>query len=402
MRSQVKSNRSLKAGLYFVLLFGAVNLFADMTYEGARSATGPFLATLGASGFVVGTVTGLGEFLGYTLRLVSGRWADRSRLYWPITIVGYIVQMAAVPALALAVSWPSAAVLILLERIGRATRNPPRDVMLARAGERMGRGRAFGINEALDQLGAFVGPLAIAAILASQQNFALAFAALAIPAVITLLLVFGARMKFPSAGHIERETEASTAGRYPAAYWVYCIGAGLIGFGFADFSLIAYHLTRAEVVPQPWIPVFYALSMGAGGLGSLVFGKLFDRWGLIVLVPVTIIVAAYAPLAFLGGFSLALAGALLWGIGLGAHESVMQAAVAQMVAQQRLASAYGVFGAAFGVAWFAGSAALGALYDFSVAAAVALAVAAELLAVVPLLIAVRLLRASGDGMAPTR
>jgi predicted MFS family arabinose efflux permease len=378
------------AGFYFVLLFGAVNLFADMTYEGARSVTGPFLATLGASGFVVGTVTGLGEFLGYALRLVSGRWADRSHLYWPITIGGYIVQMAAVPALALAASWPSAAVLILLERIGRATRNPPRDVMLARAGEQMGLGWAFGINEALDQLGAFVGPLAVAAILASQQNFQLAFAALAIPAVITLLLVFGARMGFPSAGHIERETAASAAGRYPAAYWVYCVGAGLVGFGFADFSLIAYHFTRAEVVPQPWIPVFYALAMGAGGFGSLVFGKLFDRWGLIVLVPVTIIVAAYAPLAFFGDFALALIGALLWGIGLGAHESVMQAAVAQMVAQQRLATAYGVFGAAFGVAWFVGSAALGALYDVSVAAAVALAIVTELLAVVPLLIAVRL------------
>jgi MFS family permease len=197
--------------LYFILLFGVVNLFADMTYEGARSVTSPFLGVLGATGFIVASVSGFGEFLGYALRLVSGRWADRSRLFWPITLAGYIVQMAAVPTLALVGNWPQAAMLILLERIGRATRNPPRDVMLARAGERTGRGWAFGVNEALDQLGALVGPLAIAAILAWRHNFELAFAALAAPAVITLLLVFGARLTFPNAERI-RQSDQSLAG----------------------------------------------------------------------------------------------------------------------------------------------------------------------------------------------
>jgi len=383
-----------KAALYFVLLFGAVNLVADMTYEGARSVTGPFLATLGASGFVVGTVTGFGELLGYSLRLASGRWADRSHLYWPITLAGYLVQMIAVPALALAGNWPAAAVLILLERIGRATRNPPRDVMLAQAGEQMGRGWAFGVNEAMDQFGAFVGPLAVAAVLARQGNYTLAFALLAIPAFVTLLLVLAARLGFPHAGRVERTTETASGGTYPPAFWWYLAGAGLVGFGFADYSLIAYHFSKGQAIPTTWIPIFYALSMGAGGIGSLIFGKLFDRIGLFVLVPVTLIVAAYAPLAFLGGFGLALFGALLWGIGLGAHESVMQAAVAQMIPHERLGSAYGLFGAAFGVAWFAGSAALGALYDISIEAAVLLAVAAQLAAVVPLVIAVRRLKAA--------
>jgi MFS family permease len=366
-----------------------------MTYEGARSLTGPFLGMLGASGFIVGTVTGFGEFLGYALRLVSGRWADRSRLYWPITLGGYIVQMVAVPALALSGTWPIAATLILLERIGRATRNPPRDVMLAQAGEQMGRGWAFGVNEAMDQIGALIGPLAIASLLVWKGSFQLAFASLAIPALITLLLVFGARVIFPDAGRVEREPQTSQVGHYPPAYWWYCLGAGLVGFGFADHSLIAFHLSRTQVVPNEWIPVFYALAMGAGGLGSLIIGKLFDRVGLLVLLPATIVVAAYAPLAFLGGFTLSLIGALLWGIGLGAHESVMQAVVAQMVPRERLGSAYGVFGAAFGVAWFAGSAALGALYDFSVAAAVALAVIAQLVAVVPIWIAAEALNKQG-------
>jgi len=383
---------SARSGLAFVLLFGAVNLFADMTYEGARSVTGPFLGMLGASGFVVGSVTGFGEFLGYALRLVSGRWADRSRLYWPITLVGYIVQMISVPALALSGSWPVAALLILLERIGRATRNPPRDVMLAQAGEEMGRGWAFGANEAMDQFGALIGPLAVAGLLAWKGNFHLAFASLAAPALITLLLVFGARVRFPNAGSVEREQQASQVGRYPPAYWWYCIGAGLVGFGFADFSLISLRFSQSHIVPNDWIAVFYALAMGAGGIGSLIIGKLFDRMGLLVLLPVTIVIAIYAPLAFFGGFTLSLVGALLWGIGLGAHESVMQAAVAQMVPPERLGSAYGVFGAAFGIAWFAGSAALGALYDFSVTATVVLAVVSQLVAVIPIAIAARSIR----------
>ena len=381
-----------RSGLYFVLLFGVVNLFADMTYEGARSVTGPFLGTLGASALIVGGVTGFGEFLGYALRLVSGRLADRSRWYWPVTLVGYLVQMASVPLLAIAGGWPLAAVFIFLERMGRATRNPPRDVMLAQAGEQMGLGWAFGINEGLDQLGALTGPLAVAALLAWRHSYALAFAALAVPACVTLLLVGSARLGFPYAGRVEHGPEASPAAGYPASFWWYCVGTGLVGFGFADYSLIAYHLSRAHVIPGPWVPIFYALAMGAGGLGSLLVGKLFDKHGLLVLVPVTIVVAAYAPLAFLGGFALALAGALLWGIGLGAHESVMQAAVARMIPRQRLGSAYGLFGLVFGAAWFAGSAALGALYDWSVPAAVMLAVVAQLCAVVPLIIAARALR----------
>jgi predicted MFS family arabinose efflux permease len=381
-----------KSGLYFVLLFGAVNLFADMTYEAARSIAGPFLASVGASAFVVGSVTGFGEFLGYAWRLASGRLADRTRWYWPVTLAGYLIQMASVPALALARVWPVAGLLICLERTGRATRNPPRDVMLAQAGEQMGRGWAFGINEALDQVGAFVGPLLVAGLLAWRHNYPLAFASLTIPACITLLLVVGARLTFPDAGRIEHKPQSADGDHYPRAYWWYCVSAGLVGFGFADYSLVAYHFSRTHVVAGAWIPIFYALAMGAGGLGSLVVGRIFDRAGLRVLIPVTIIVAAYAPLAFLGGFALALAGALLWGIGVGAHESVMQAAVAQMVSADRLGSAYGLFGAVFGVAWFLGSAALGAVYDHSVTAAVVLAAAAQLLALVPLARAIRLQR----------
>lgn len=161
----------------FVLLVGITSLFADLTHEGSRSVIGPYLAVLGASGAVVGIVAGLGEFAGYGLRLVSGRLADRTQKFWPITIAGYVIQMVAVPALALTRSWPAAALLIIAERAGRATRNPPRDVMLSHAGQELGGyGWVFGVHEALDQLGALLGPLIVAFLLARvTHNYRVAF-----------------------------------------------------------------------------------------------------------------------------------------------------------------------------------------------------------------------------------
>jgi len=371
----------------FLRWFGTVNLFADMACEGARSVIGPFLATLGASGFIVGTVTGLGEFLLYAFRPVSARWKDRSRLYWPVTLGGYVAEMASVPLLALTGTWPHAAVPILLERAGRATRTPHRDVL-----EDMGRGFALGIYQALGRLGAVAGPLAIAATLAWLRDFKLAFALLAIPAAITLLLALVARTRFPYAGRIDGDKETFEIGDYPRKFWVYCGGGALVGFGFAGFPLIAYHLGKAQIVTHVWIPILYALAMAAAGLAALALSKLFNRFGPIVLVPVTAIVAAYAPLAFLGNFNVALAGIVLWGIGLGAHGSVMQAAAAGMVSEGRSGPAGGVFATVFGIAWFAGSAAMGALYDVAPIGAALLGGAAELAAVIPLRRAAQLAR----------
>src|SRR3984885_4209730 len=210
-----------RTALSFVLLFGAVNLFADFAYEGARSVGGPFLAMLGASGLVAGLVGGFGEFIGYGLRLISGRWADRSRRYWLITVLGYLVQMIAVPMLALAGSWQAAAALMVMERMGKAIRNPPRDVMLSEAGEVIGRGWAFGVNEALDQLGAFAGPIVVAAVYATRQDYTLAFAWLAVPAGAGVLLVLTARFTFPHAAEITRDPRAGGTKGYHGVFWLY-------------------------------------------------------------------------------------------------------------------------------------------------------------------------------------
>jgi hypothetical protein len=369
------------AALRLVVLFGVVSLFADMVYEGGRSITGPYLALLGASGAAVGIVAGGGELLGYSLRLVSGRVADATRWYWPLTIAGYSLQMFAIPALALVGSWPAAAVLIITERIAKALRNPARDAMLAGASTEIGRGWAFGVHEALDQVGALVGPLLAAAILAIRGDYKFAFAILVIPAAITVVTVLITRMTYPDPGGVTtRPVDARTQG-LPREFWIYLVGAALVAAGFADFSLMAFHFEKQGTVPNALVPVFYAAAMGTSGLGSLLFGRLFDRRGIVVLVPLTVATALFAPLSFLGGEFAAFVGTILWGVGLGVHESVMAAAVAQIVPSGRIASAYGLFNLGYGVAWFGGSAVIGILYDVSIPALVIFSVVAELAAI---------------------
>ncbi|HEX6803235.1 MAG TPA: MFS transporter [Terriglobales bacterium] len=367
--------------LRFVIMIGVVSFFADWVYEGARSVSGPFLAVLGASGVLVGFIAGLGELLGYGLRLISGKLSERTGEFWPITLFGYIVQMCAVPLLAWAPNWQIAGLLIVGERVGKAIRNPPRDVMLSHAAKQIGLGFGFGLHEALDQAGALIGPLVVAFVLARRGNYRSAFELLLFPAAMTIALIITARFLYPIPEEMEVKDSTIHASGLPRVFWIYLLGAALVGAGFADFSLMAYHFEKASVVPNLWVPVFYSIAMAVSGLGSLLFGKLFDRVGIWVLVPLTLVSAASAPLAFRGSFGLALFGVALWGLGMGVHESIIPAAVATMVPPQRRASAYGIFTAGFGLAWFVGSVVIGKLYDISVTGLIIFSVIAQLLAI---------------------
>jgi MFS family permease len=370
-----------KAALKFVVLIGVVSFFADFTYEGARSVTGPFMAILGANGTVVGIVAGLGELLGYGLRVVSGRLSEKTQKFWPITLFGYFIQMAAVPLLALAGNWQVAALFIIVERIGKAIRNPPRDVMLSHAAKEMGYGWGFGVHEALDQSGALVGPLVVAAVLAHRGNYRTAFAVLLIPALITYCMLIVARLLYPKPEDLEGEVPNVQTKGLPRVFWIYLAGAALVAAGFADFQLIAYHFEKANAVNDIWIPLMYSIAMAVSGAGSLLFGRMFDRVGIGILIPLTLISAVFAPLVFFGGFWPVIVGSALWGLGMGVHESIVPAAVATMVPPERRPSAYGLFTAGYGVAWFIGSAIMGMLYDLSITAVVVFCVALQLAAV---------------------
>jgi MFS family permease len=377
--------------LLFVVALGTVSLFADMTYEGARSINGAFLDWLGASATVVGVVAGLGELVGYGFRLCSGWLGDRTERYWTITIAGYVLNLFAVPLLALAGNWWIAAVLIVIERAGRAIRSPVRDAMLSHAASRTGLGWGFGLHEAMDQTGAVIGPLLVAWTLASGANYTTAFGLLLVPAIVSIGLVFTARLLFPRPRDFDLAPATLTGIHFGRAFRLYVLAIALIGAGYADFALVSFHFGKTDVIGTAAIPVYYAIAMAVEGGAALLLGHLFDRHGFLVLLVGLAAGAVSAPLIFLGGPILAMVGMILWGVGMGAQESVVKSAAAAMTPAHRRATAFGILNGAVGVLWFLGSVALGILYDRSILGVAVLSCGLQL-AATPFLLASMKLR----------
>jgi MFS family permease len=382
------SKPNSRAALQFIVLLGVVSLLADVTYEGARSITGPYLAILGASAAVVATVSGLGELIGYGLRLLFGYLSDRTGRYWTLTLIGYAVNVLAVPLLALAGRWEIAALLIVAERFGKAIRTPARDAMLSYATRQVGRGWGFGLHEAMDQVGALLGPLVVAGVLLARKSYPASFGILLLPALLALAVLATARFLFPHPRELEPTTPALKTKAFPRSFWLYLVAVALIAASYADFPLIAYHCKRTALIGDAWIPTLYALAMGVDALAALVFGRLFDRFGVRVLATAALVSSMFAPLVFLGKLPLVVVAMILWGIGMGAQESIMRAAVAVMVPRDRRGTAYGIFNTGYGLFWFLGSALLGILYGVSLVAVAAVSTGLQL-ASIPLLLSVR-------------
>jgi predicted MFS family arabinose efflux permease len=377
-----------RSALRFVLIIGVANFFADFTYEGARGIIGPFLGSLGASAAIIGFVAGLGELLGYGLRSLSGYLADKSHRHWAFAFIGYTVNMLAVPALALATRWPLAATLVVSERTGRGIRKPAVEAMLSYAGRSIGTGWVFGLNEALDQAGATVGPLLIALILYLNGGFRTAFGVLLIPALICLAILVAARLLHPRPHELEEGAgQAFATTNLTRAYWIYLAAGALIAAGFADFALIGFHFHKANTVSANLIPVFYAVAMASSALASIPLGRLFDRFGPNVSLFAFLISALAAPFVFLGTSIAALIGMIFWGIGMSAQGSPFQAMLTSVIPPQKRSTAFGLFDTGYGIAWFVGSALTGLLYDKSILAAALFSVSLELAALPILFIA---------------
>jgi len=369
-----------KAALNFVILLGIVSLCADATYEGARSITGAYLGVLGASGTVVGLVAGLGELIGYGFRLVIGYLSDQTRKYWGITTLGYFINTAVVPLLALAGRWEVAAGLMIAERTGKAIRTPPRDVLLSHAASQVGRGFGFGLHEALDQIGAVMGPLAVAAVLYFHGGYQGGFAILIVPAVLGLIVLLIGQRLYPNPRDFEVDVP-TLQGEVPRVFWIYLAAVALVAAGYADFPLIAYHLQKKAIATNQTIPLLYAMAMAVDAVAALIFGRLFDRSGISILIIAVFLSFMFAPLVFLGSSNFAFIGMILWGVGMGAQESIMKAAIAGMVPMDKRASAYGIFSAGYGLSWFLGSALMGILYDRSIMSLVVFSVISQLAAI---------------------
>jgi MFS family permease len=377
-----------RSAFRFVLIIGVANLFADLTYEGARGIVGPFLASLGASAAIVGFVAGLGELLGYGLRSISGYFADKTHRYWLFAFSGYAINMLAVPALALAGQWPMAAALVVTERVGRGIRKPTVEAMLSHAGKSIGAGWVFGLNEALDQAGATIGPLLMALVLYLNGGYRTGFSVLLIPALLCLAILVTARLLHPRPHELEEGAgHAFATPNLTRAYWIYLAAGALIAAGFADFALIGFHFQKAHIVPTNLIPVFYAAAMASSALAAIPLGRLFDKFGANISLVAFLISAAAAPLVFLGQSYFALVGMVLWGVGMSAQSSLFQAMLTGVIPPQKRSTAFGLFDTGYGIAWFLGSAAMGLLYDKSILAVVLFSVILQLAALPILFVA---------------
>jgi len=377
------------AAFAFVFTMGIVNLFGDTTYEGGAAINGQFLGSLGASAAAISIIAGAGEFLGYALRSVAGWTADKSGKYWPVTIVGFAINLFAVPAMALAGTWQVAALLILAERTGRAIRKPTVEAMLSYSTGALGTGWVYALNTALDETGATIGPLLIAFAMYRHASYRTSYSWLLVSAVLAFIALIVARMIFSVPSQLEQGERTAKAKRFTPAFWIYMMGAACFGAGLMSFEFIAFHLASHRIASAYWIPVLLGIATGFGVLVNLVLGRLYDRNAIGTLVGAVFVSALFSPFVFLGGFAVALFGMLLWGIGYAVQDTLFKAVVADRLPEGRRNFAYGIFYTGYGVGWLIGSVAVGLLYDVSVIAVIAFSMIVQLAAIPIVLFAQR-------------
>lgn len=392
----------LSQAMLFILLFGIVSLFSDMTHEGASSIRGAYLALLGASAGTIGFISGLGELVGYSMRYVFGRITDKTKKYWPMTIIGYVLDIVAVPALALVGEngWIMACTLLVIQRMGKAIKKPAKDTIMSFAASQEGAGKAFGIQEMLDQIGAFLGPVLLYLVMLFKtegttfQIYSTCFAFLVIPGAITIILLFMTKSKFPNPEHFEPEPKEFRPFEMKKEFRLYIAGISLFAFGFIDYSLIIMHISRtytelgtgiaetSSIINSGTLPLIYAGAMLIDAFAALFFGYMYDKKGVKALVLSTAISAPFAIFIFaFDSVPMVLMGIALWGVGMGAQESILKATVTTMVPKASRATGYGIFECSFGIFWFLGSWLLGVLYDVNLTAMILVSVAAQLAAI---------------------
>ncbi len=387
-------DKKISRAMLFIILFGIVSLFSDMTHEGASSIRGAYLALLGASAGTIGFISGLGELVGYSMRYVFGKITDKTKKYWPMVIFGYILDILAVPALALVgdKGWIAASILLVIQRMGKAIKKPAKDTIMSFAASQEGVGKSFGIQEMLDQIGAFLGPFFLYLVMlfktegSTFEIYRTCFAFLAIPGFITILLLLFTKNKFPNPESFEPESKKEDAFVMKKSFVYYIVGISLFAFGFMDYALIIMHISKSlaglSLISEETLPLLYAGAMLVDAIAALIFGHIYDKKGVKALVISTLISAPFS--LFIFGIKsewAILFGLVLWGVGMGAQESILKAAVTSMVPKKNRASGYGIFECSFGVFWFLGSWLLGVLYSVSIPLMIGISILAQVLAI---------------------
>ncbi len=389
------SNR--KAAFQLIIVFGLVSLFGDIVYEGARSVNGPYLKTLGVSAAVVGFIAGLGEFIGYAIRLVSGYFADKTKAYWVFTFLGY-GMLISVPLLSLTGVWQVAALFIIMERFGKALRAPARDTLVSQASKQIGTGLGFAISEVMDQIGALTGPLILSGlflVIGTHGNeiakYQKGYSLFWIPFILVMACVTFAFIKIPNPEKLEMAVKkAPEPDKLSKTFWLYTVFTFITTMGFVNFALIGYHFKAKNVLSDAQIPLFYAVAMAVDGIAAWFIGTHYDRLkkrsnnekaglGALLIIP---LFSIFIPVfAFSLNFTFALISAIIWGVVMGIHETIMKSAIADLTPMKKRGTGYGIFNTAYGLAMFVGSAAMGLLYDHSIAAVIAVAIALQIFSI---------------------
>lgn len=388
-----KNKKYLSSAMIFLLLFGVVSLLSDMTHEGAASIQGTYLSLIGASAGVIGFISGFSELLGYSLRYLFGRITDKTKKYWPMVIIGYLVDILAVPLLAFVGpnGWIWACILLSIQRIGKAIKKPAKDTIMSFAATQEKVGRSFGIQEMLDQIGAFLGPLFLYVIMLFQtdgdtfRNYSICFLFLLIPAIVTIALLFFTKHKFPNPDKFEPEPKKHEKFKMKPSFIFYIIGISVFAFGFIDYSLVGMHIGNiyignSDIITDETLPLIYSSAMIVDAIAAVIFGKLYDKFGMFSLVGATIVSCLFSLFIFeFNSLPMLFIGIAMWGIGMGAQESILKAAVTTMVPKDSRATGYGIFEFSFGIFWFLGSWLMGVLYDYSILAMVIVSISAQAL-----------------------
>ncbi len=353
-----------RAAYMAIVTFGIVSMMGDTIYEGGRGLIPEYLRFIGASAIVVGIVTGAGEFLGYAARLLSGALADRTRAYWLFIFLGYGL-IVAVPFLGLTGIFELAILLVLLERLGKALRSPSRDAVISIVSKGIGSGKAFGLHEFLDQIGAVAGPALVAAMMFySGNNYSTTFTFLFIPyagLVLTLLYTY------KNVGRsVHPEARVSTkAGKWlNRDFNLYVASVGLNTIGLVPVALILYQASLTLTPAQQWlIPVLYLVVQAVDAPISLISGIVFDRIGLKVLVlPYAF---SFLPALFVSyrDLTAVILACVTYGVVLGMQESIYRAAVSEIVPPEVRGTAYGVFNTVLGLGLLVAGSVFGLLID---------------------------------------
>ncbi|MEM4245328.1 MAG: MFS transporter [Candidatus Nanoarchaeia archaeon] len=392
-----KYGENKKNAILLILLFGVISLLGDIIYEGARSVNGPYLNTLGANAAIVGLVVGIGELLGYAIRLFSGYFSDKARAHWFFTIFGYSLLMA-VPLMALSNFWQFAAVFIVLERIGKGLRSPARDTLVSHATKQVGTGLGFGISEFMDQIGATIGPLLFTFFfmyLGTAQktvaDYQRGYSLLWLPFIMLMMVLFFTFFKFKTPRKLEETINKKESSKISKTFWVYSLFTFVTTVGFINFAIVGYHLKVNGVVSDAQIPLFYAIAMVVDAIFGIIVGRMYDKLkirhknehaGLLILLFIPILTALILPLIFSYNTALILVAVFFWGVVMGSHETIMKAAIADLTSITKRGTGYGIFNVVYGLALFVGSVFAGYLYDISISLMIFGLISVEVLSII--------------------